>query len=204
MVCPCPVNVLACLLAAPLILGGDVRTLSPGDLAIVSNPKLIRIDQDPAGIQGKCIRGCQTNFNHEAWAKDSVANFTAKNSAARQVFMLPQHASMTGLRLAVFSQYSQWQPLVAEVEFQTSDGTWRKNEDGCAAPSKDSVTAASGAVAGPGGGLACAAADGNLSTSWDAKSDMAGRYWIEFGFGGENITLKAIAISGAENSGQLL
>ena len=47
-----------CVFAAPLILGGDVRTMTDGDIEIVSNPHLLRINQDPAGTQGKCIRGC--------------------------------------------------------------------------------------------------------------------------------------------------
>ena len=47
---------LWCIFAAPLILGGDVRTLSAGDLAIVSNPHLIRINQDRMGTQDQRLR----------------------------------------------------------------------------------------------------------------------------------------------------
>jgi len=47
---------------------------------------------------------------------------------------------VSGLRLGVFSQYSQWQPIVREVEFQTDDGTWRKNVDGCSDPSVSIVS----------------------------------------------------------------
>ena len=32
--------------------------MAEGDIQIVSNPHLLRINQDPAGTQGKCIRGC--------------------------------------------------------------------------------------------------------------------------------------------------
>ena len=68
---------LWCIFAAPLILGGDIRTLSAGDLAIVSNIHLIRINQDKMGTQGRCIRGCPLPAAAQAWAATSMANFTA-------------------------------------------------------------------------------------------------------------------------------
>lgn len=39
------------MLDAPLILGNDVRTISPAVLAIVDNADIIAVDQDPAGHQ---------------------------------------------------------------------------------------------------------------------------------------------------------
>jgi alpha-galactosidase len=38
-------------MAAPLIAGADIRSLSPADLAIYSNPEVIAIDQDARGAQ---------------------------------------------------------------------------------------------------------------------------------------------------------
>jgi alpha-galactosidase len=43
---------LWCLLAAPLLAGNDLAKMSPETLAILTNPEVIGIDQDPAGIQG--------------------------------------------------------------------------------------------------------------------------------------------------------
>lgn len=43
---------LWCLLAAPLIIGCDVRNLDQDTLAILSNPWLINVNQDPLGRQG--------------------------------------------------------------------------------------------------------------------------------------------------------
>ena len=43
---------LWCLLAAPLIAGNDLTKMSPETLAILTNPEVIAIDQDPAGIEG--------------------------------------------------------------------------------------------------------------------------------------------------------
>ena len=40
------------LLAAPLIASADLTTVSPASLAIMTNPEIIAVDQDAAGIQG--------------------------------------------------------------------------------------------------------------------------------------------------------
>jgi alpha-galactosidase len=46
---------LWCLLAAPLITGNDLTAMTPETVAILTNPEVIAVDQDPAGIQGRCI-----------------------------------------------------------------------------------------------------------------------------------------------------
>jgi alpha-galactosidase len=46
---------LWCLLAAPLIAGNDLATMTPEAREILTNPEVIAIDQDPAGIQGHMI-----------------------------------------------------------------------------------------------------------------------------------------------------
>lgn len=43
---------LWCMMAAPLILGNDVRSMSDETAAIVLNREVIAIDQDPEGVQG--------------------------------------------------------------------------------------------------------------------------------------------------------
>lgn len=43
---------LWCLLAAPLLAGNDLRKTTPETLAILTNPEVIAVDQDPADIQG--------------------------------------------------------------------------------------------------------------------------------------------------------
>ena len=47
---------LWCLLAAPLITGNDLTTMTPTTLAILTNPEVIAVDQDSAGIQGHRIK----------------------------------------------------------------------------------------------------------------------------------------------------
>lgn len=44
-----------CLLAAPLLAGNDLRKMTPETVAILTNPEVISVDQDPAGIQGRMI-----------------------------------------------------------------------------------------------------------------------------------------------------
>jgi alpha-galactosidase len=46
---------LWCLLAAPLMAGNDLTKMTPETLAILTNPELIAVDQDPAGVQGHRI-----------------------------------------------------------------------------------------------------------------------------------------------------
>lgn len=46
---------LWCMMAAPLILGNDIRVMPPEVLEIVTNPRLIAINQDPVGKQAKRI-----------------------------------------------------------------------------------------------------------------------------------------------------
>jgi alpha-galactosidase len=43
------------LLAAPLIASADLRKISAASLTILSNPEVIAVDQDPAGVQGHRI-----------------------------------------------------------------------------------------------------------------------------------------------------
>lgn len=43
------------MMAAPLIIGTDLRTISEQDLTILSNGQIIAIDQDPLGAQGAVV-----------------------------------------------------------------------------------------------------------------------------------------------------
>lgn len=43
------------VLAAPLFMSTDLRTISPQNIDILQNPLLIKINQDPLGIQGRLI-----------------------------------------------------------------------------------------------------------------------------------------------------
>lgn len=43
------------ILAAPLFMSTDLRTISPQNMDILQNPLMIKINQDPLGIQGRRI-----------------------------------------------------------------------------------------------------------------------------------------------------
>jgi alpha-galactosidase len=54
------------LLNAPLLLGNDLRSMSPQTLGIIGNPDVIAVDQDWGGSQGRKVR----DFGEtEVWAK---------------------------------------------------------------------------------------------------------------------------------------
>lgn len=44
------------IMAAPLIAGNDLRNMSPATQSLLTNPEVISVDQDPAGIQGTRVR----------------------------------------------------------------------------------------------------------------------------------------------------
>jgi alpha-galactosidase len=46
---------LWCLLAAPLVVGADLSVLQPPDLAILTQPEVLAVDQDVLGIQGRAV-----------------------------------------------------------------------------------------------------------------------------------------------------
>ena len=55
-----------CLLAAPLMVGADLTSLSDFDRELLTNGRLLAIDQDPLGIQGTPDR---RNGDAEVWSK---------------------------------------------------------------------------------------------------------------------------------------
>lgn len=61
---------LWCLIASPLLLGCDVRSIDPAMQAILTAPEVIAINQDPAGIQGTRISSSPgQGGNLEVWCK---------------------------------------------------------------------------------------------------------------------------------------
>ena len=48
---------LWCIMASPLIMGCDLRTMTATTIATINNKEVIAVDQDSLGIQGKRIKG---------------------------------------------------------------------------------------------------------------------------------------------------
>ena len=55
------------MVAAPLILGSDPRSLSSTSITMLKNPQVIAIDQDPLGAQGWLVS--KTSTGQQAWVK---------------------------------------------------------------------------------------------------------------------------------------
>jgi alpha-galactosidase len=91
------------ILAAPLILGSDPRSLSPSLLAMLENQQVIAVDQDPLGAQGKLITQSGTS---QVWVKplasgaQAVALFNRGATSAR----ISTTASAVGLPAAASYQ----------------------------------------------------------------------------------------------------
>jgi alpha-galactosidase len=57
---------LWCILAAPLIAGNDIRSMSPEIAGILTNKEVIAVDQDQLGMQGRRVK---REGDLEVWAK---------------------------------------------------------------------------------------------------------------------------------------
>ena len=57
---------LWCILAAPLMAGNDLRSMSRDVAAILTNRDVIAVNQDPLGMQGRRVK---RNGDQEVWAK---------------------------------------------------------------------------------------------------------------------------------------
>jgi alpha-galactosidase len=75
------------IMAAPLLAGNDIRSMSATTKAILTNTEVIAVDQDPLGIQGKVVATPSANL--QVWAKKlsgtdtvAVALFNRGGSAA--------------------------------------------------------------------------------------------------------------------------
>ena len=51
------------IMAAPLIMSTDLRTIRQEFKDILLNQDVIKIDQDPLGIQGRRVKQIKVNFN---------------------------------------------------------------------------------------------------------------------------------------------
>lgn len=65
-----------CVMAAPLIAGNTLTSMSAGTLAILTNSEAIAVDQDPAGEQGVFVGGVKDTA--EVWSKPLGYDFTTR------------------------------------------------------------------------------------------------------------------------------
>lgn len=65
-----------CIMAAPLIAGNNLTTMSAGTLSILTNTEAIAVDQDTAGEEGTLVGG--TKDTAEVWSKPLGYDFTTR------------------------------------------------------------------------------------------------------------------------------
>src|SRR3984893_3306356 len=65
---------LWCILAAPMIAGNDIRSMSPEIAEILTDKEVIAVDQDQQGLQGRRVK---REGNLEVWAKQLAAGSRA-------------------------------------------------------------------------------------------------------------------------------
>ncbi|XP_033219390.1 alpha-N-acetylgalactosaminidase-like isoform X2 [Belonocnema kinseyi] len=63
------------ILAQPLLMSNDLRNIRPEYKAILQNKKIIAVDQDPLGIQGRRIKSKSKDDNIEIWVRPITPNF---------------------------------------------------------------------------------------------------------------------------------
>ncbi len=70
---------LWCIVAAPLLAGNDLRTMTPATKAILTAPEVIAVDQDPAGAQGtRVFSVAGSGGSLEIWCKPLGFDCTSK------------------------------------------------------------------------------------------------------------------------------
>jgi alpha-galactosidase len=90
------------MVAAPLILGSDPRTLSQQTITMLENPQVIAIDQDSLGIQGASI---QQDGSGQVWVKPLADGARAVALLNRGASPLTISTSATAVGLAPAGSY---------------------------------------------------------------------------------------------------
>jgi alpha-galactosidase len=81
---------LWCMLAAPLIAGNDIRSMSPEIAEILTNKEVIAVDQDQQGLQGRRVK---RDGDLEVWAKQMA-------DGSRAVALLNRGATETKISVS--------------------------------------------------------------------------------------------------------
>jgi alpha-galactosidase len=90
------------IVAAPLILGSDPRTLSPASIRMLSNPQVLAVDQDRLGIQGTAIA---THGSGEVWVKPLAGGDRAVALLNRGASAIRISTSAPAIRIARAGSY---------------------------------------------------------------------------------------------------
>jgi alpha-galactosidase len=97
-----------CIMAAPLIAGNNLTTMSAGTLAILTNAEAIAVDQDPPGEQGVFVGGIKDTA--EVWSKPLGYDFTN-----RAVALLNRQTNMSANITCYFTNLAFQPNTIATV-----------------------------------------------------------------------------------------
>ena len=112
-----------CILAAPLIAGNDIRSMSAETKAILTNKDLIAVDQDALGIQGHRVK---KNGDLEVWSKQL-------NDGGRAVALLNRGAADAQITVA-WQEIGYPESLKASVRDLWSGKTSQSSDGKYSAP----------------------------------------------------------------------
>lgn len=90
------------IMAAPLILGADIRELGAADLAIVTNPHLLAVNRDPNCVMGSDARALN---GAQVWVKPLTPSTGASNYISFAVVVLNTNDDTVVDIPVVFSDY---------------------------------------------------------------------------------------------------
>lgn len=95
------------MMAAPLLVGGDVRTMTPSTASIVTNREVIAVDQDPLGRPGVRLAD---RAGHQVWFRRLAdgSHVVLFLNTGPQPSMLEMSASRAGLRNQRYAVRDLW------------------------------------------------------------------------------------------------
>jgi alpha-galactosidase len=103
------------ILAAPLIAGNDIRSMSATTKATLTNAEVIAVDQDPLGMQGRLVASPATNL--EVWSK------TLSGTNVRAVALLNRGGSAASITV-------QWSAIGIPTGAATVRDLWSHTDLG--------------------------------------------------------------------------
>ena len=86
------------ILAAPLIAGNDLRSMSAATKATLTNSEVIAVDQDPMGVQGRLVASPGTNL--QVWSKTLSGTNTRAVALLNRGTSGPRRSPFSGARSA--------------------------------------------------------------------------------------------------------
>ena len=100
---------LWCLMKAPLLIGCDIRSLSPQTLHILTNKDAIAVNQDPLGVQGHKLR---SKNDLELWAgplRDGSKAVILLNRSSQKASISVEASELGWKHGVCFVVYDIWQ-----------------------------------------------------------------------------------------------